>query len=56
VEGIESLTIAVDHDPAGIAAAHTLAARWHAAGREVRIVMPEREGADLNDLVLEAAS
>lgn len=53
--GICSLTIAVDHDPAGLKAANDCAARWHAAGRHVRLVMPPRSGADLNDLAREAA-
>jgi phage/plasmid primase-like uncharacterized protein len=50
LDGIESLTIAADNDAAGIAAAEACAARWTAAGREVRIVMPEKAGTDLNDL------
>jgi putative DNA primase/helicase len=51
--GIESLTIAADHDEAGIRAAEECAARWHAAGREVRIVLPPAPGADLNDVAQE---
>lgn len=54
--GVGSLTIAVDNDPAGITAADECAARWHAAGREVRLVMAAAAGADLNDLVRESAA
>jgi len=53
--GIEALSVAVDHDPAGVKAANQCAERWHAAGREVRLVMPPRAGVDLNDIALEAA-
>jgi hypothetical protein len=49
--GIEALTIAADHDAAGLAAARTCAARWSAAGREVRVVTAPQAGADLADLV-----
>lgn len=47
--GIEALTIAVDHDAAGLKAFKTVAGRWHAAGREVRKVLVPSPGADLND-------
>ncbi|MCW5634724.1 MAG: toprim domain-containing protein [Rubrivivax sp.] len=53
--GIECLTIAADNDEAGRDAADACARRWHAAGREVRIVMAPEAGADLNDLAREAA-
>ena len=36
LDGIEALTIFVDHDPDGIAAATVCAERWLEAGREVR--------------------
>jgi hypothetical protein len=49
--GVESLTVAADHDDAGLKAARECAQRWRAAGREVRIVMPGTTGADLNDEV-----
>jgi len=48
--GIESLWIAVDHDPAGIRAARTCAGRWQAAGREVFLITPSAPDADLNDI------
>lgn len=53
VNGIESLVIGADHDEAGLKAAHALAARWVAAGREVCILAPER--GDLNDLAQSGA-
>ncbi len=48
--GVETLWIAADHDPAGLAAAASVRARWHAAGREVLTVRPRTAGADLADL------
>jgi len=53
--GVESLVIAADHDAAGIAATETCATRWAGAGREVFVVMPDVERADLNDLMQVAA-
>jgi hypothetical protein len=57
LEGIESLTIAADHDPPdrrgiqrGIQAAQACADRWAAAGREVRVILPEGKGADFADV------
>ena len=49
VDGIESLTIFADADPAGIAGAEKLAARWRAAGREAAIIAPPAAGTDWND-------
>ena len=49
LDGIESLTVAVDHDRAGLDAFNALAARWLAAGREVRQWLPPQHGADIND-------
>ncbi|TXM72888.1 hypothetical protein FV226_11105 [Methylobacterium sp. WL12] len=49
--GIEALWIAVDHDPAGLKAARTCAARWQASGAETFLITPEAPGADLNDLI-----
>ena len=54
--GIECLTIAADHDAAGIAAANACAARWAAAGRAVYIVTPPQAGADINDVAREVAA
>lgn len=56
LEGIECLTIAADHDEAGLRAAETCAQRWHAAGREVRLVMAPNAGADLNDVARECVA
>lgn len=47
---LEVLTIAADHDPAGMAAAETCATRWTAAGRDVRLVIPPASHSDLNDV------
>ncbi|SIO49413.1 putative DNA primase/helicase [Bradyrhizobium erythrophlei] len=54
--GIDALTILVDNDPpdhngrrAGPEAAAECSARWSAAGREVRRVLPRRQGADMAD-------
>ena len=49
--GIETVWIAVDHDPAGIAASRLCAARWCAAGGEAVLIRPRRASTDLNDLL-----
>jgi hypothetical protein len=54
--GIECLWIAVDHDPAGLKAAHLCAARWRDAERDVFLVTPKLERADLNDIAMEGRS
>jgi Toprim domain-containing protein/CHC2-type zinc finger protein len=61
LNGIEALTVLVDNDEAdrngrraGPDAAAECSARWTAAGREVRRVVPRRKGADMADLVVEA--
>jgi hypothetical protein len=58
VLNIDALTIIVDHDlpdrngrQAGQEAALECSARWIAAGREVRRIMPRRTGQDMADLV-----
>jgi hypothetical protein len=55
--GVEALTIIVDHDPpdkngrqAGQEAALECSQRWTLAGREVRRIVPRRQGADMADL------
>ena len=48
--GVESITIYADHDSTGLAAANDCGVRWHAAGKEVTIVAPTAEGADMADL------
>lgn len=47
--GIESLVIACDNDPAGIAAARACSARW--AERGVEVFVTRQEANDLNDVV-----
>lgn len=54
--GIEALTIAADHDEAGIKAARECADRWTLSGVTVRIVMSPKPKQDLNDLVQEVAA
>jgi putative DNA primase/helicase len=53
LNGIECLWIAVDNDASGKGqrAANACAERWRNAGREVFLVTPNAERADLNDLV-----
>lgn len=53
--GIEALTVLADHDPAGLAAAQKVAARWREAGREVRVIAPDVPGRDWNDELKGAA-
>jgi hypothetical protein len=55
LDGIESLTIFADADQPGMIAARECAARWAAAGCEVRII-PPRRGGDWNDLAREIAA
>jgi len=50
LDGIETLWIGVDHDPTGIRAARDCAKRWNEGGREVIMLAPEANSADLNDL------
>ena len=49
LNGIESLLVVADHDPAGLSAADRCADRWYRAGREVNILKPPVPGQDLND-------
>lgn len=51
--GVEVLVIAADNDPAGLTGAHTCAARWTAAGVDVRVT--QQAANDLNDELLEVA-
>lgn len=55
LDGIECLTIAADHDDAGIKAANACAKRWTDAGREVRIAMAPTPRMDINDFARQAA-
>lgn len=51
---IRSITIAADNDAPGIEAAQTLCSRLEAEGRSVTMTRPNREGADFNDVLVEA--
>lgn len=53
--GIECLTIAADHDDAGLNAAQACADRWSEAGVTVRVIKPPKARQDLNDVIQEAA-
>lgn len=50
---VRDVVIAADHDAPGRAAAERAARRWKAEGRRVRVALPNREGADFNDILLE---
>ena len=50
LSGVEALTVLVDHDRAGIESANACGERWHAAGRDVSLMMPNQRGADIADL------
>lgn len=52
LQGVKSLLIAADHDPAGLRATSQCGDRWHQAGRKVRILKSPIPGEDLNDYVL----
>jgi Toprim domain len=52
--GVERLIILVDHDITGRNAADICTERWTRAGRRVEQLLPDRPGADFNDLVMEA--
>jgi hypothetical protein len=49
--GIEALTIAADHDDAGVRSARACADRWVAAGIEVSIIASQTPGHDIADEV-----
>jgi putative DNA primase/helicase len=51
LDGIVVLTILVDHDDAGRAAAAECSARWTKAGRKVVRLTPNIAGEDFNDLI-----
>ncbi|WP_245323987.1 DUF7146 domain-containing protein [Bradyrhizobium shewense] len=54
LEHVQRLTILVDHDVGGTGqrAAAACRDRWIAAGKHVRLVMPDTPGQDINDLLL----
>ena len=49
IPGVDCLTIFADHDQAGIDAANDLGQKYHNAGREVILTMPEKYGTDFAD-------
>jgi hypothetical protein len=55
IAGVERLILLADHDHngAGQAAADVCIQRWAQAGRAGVRLLPERPGADFNDIVLE---
>ena len=57
--GLEALTILVDHDRAGINAAHDLISRYRVAGfgaADIRVACPLEPGLDIADLVTRGRS
>ena len=52
---VHDVTIAADHDEAGIDAAKALAERLHAESRTVRIELPDQPGTDWADVIREVA-
>jgi hypothetical protein len=54
LSGIEAITILADNDTSGTGqrAAETCARRWVAAGREARLLLPHKKGADFNDITV----
>jgi hypothetical protein len=52
IADVRHLVVLVDHDDAGMAAAHGSAQRWEAAGRRVDTPRPKQPGWDFNDVVL----
>lgn len=50
---VREVTIAADNDAPGRRAAKAAAARWRAEGRAVRVAIPDKPGADFNDVLRE---
>lgn len=48
--GVDALTLLAENDEASARAVTACAARWHQAGREIRIIRPTR-GKNLNDAI-----
>ena len=48
---IRDVIVAADNDPPGLRAANRAVARWKAEGRTVRLAVPDRAGADFNDVL-----
>jgi phage/plasmid primase-like uncharacterized protein len=56
IDGVERLILLADndHNHAGQVAAEACKQRWQQAGRSGVLLMPDRPGADFNDIVLES--
>jgi DNA polymerase I-like protein with 3'-5' exonuclease and polymerase domains len=56
IDGVERLIVLADNDfnNAGQAAARACKQRWQQAGRSGVLLMPERPGADFNDIILKS--
>jgi Toprim domain len=52
IAGVEHLTLLVDHDIEGQAAAKRCMERWTCANRQVLRLTPKRAGTDFNDLIM----
>jgi hypothetical protein len=54
---VSNIAIAVDRDRSGVGerSARRAAGRWFGEGRQVRLIIPNRIGADANDLLCEAS-
>lgn len=52
---VRKVVVAADHDKPGIDAAQDAIRRWRREGRECRLVMPDKEGADFADLMAQGA-
>lgn len=50
---VASVVIAADHDAPGKRSADEARARWNADGLHIRIIAPNRPGADFNDVLRE---
>ncbi len=50
---VREVIVAADNDKPGLEAARAAAARWRAEGRAVRIAVPDKAGADFNDVLRE---
>ena len=50
-QDIRDVIVAADNDPPGLRAANRAVARWKAEGRTVRLAVPDRAGADFNNVL-----
>jgi putative DNA primase/helicase len=50
---VTEVVVAADNDPVGRREAELAARRWQAEGRRVRVAVPDAEGADFADLLLQ---